>query len=228
MNFREIDWIKDTPKRPISLVASGVRASGKTFAIERIHPILEKKLRFAKTILISGTGKIQKGVFPFVGKKDRYEPSEMNEVIATIIDIQKKQSKGKRKPPHVCIILDDVLGTHSGGKRIRYSKELEFLFIAGRHYNISVILLLQALSGAVPPAIRSNADILMAWKTPSRVVRKFLVDNFLTIGESRKEAYRVLDTEIWNEPFKAMVVVQSNIQKSKDLSGFVFTYLAPK
>ena len=62
------DWINDTPKRPISILVDGIRNSGKTYMMERVIPTLIEKNNISKTILISGTGKIQ-GNFKFVKKK---------------------------------------------------------------------------------------------------------------------------------------------------------------
>ena len=41
--FRSYDWIKDTPERSVSIIVDGVSGSGKTYLINKIIPILDKK-----------------------------------------------------------------------------------------------------------------------------------------------------------------------------------------
>jgi len=220
------DWIKNTPKRPVSILVDGIRNSGKTYMMERVIPILIQKNNISKTILISGTGKIQ-GNFKFVKKNDRYEPGDMSDVIGKLLSIQKRKAKeSKKKPPRVMLILDDVVATTSNGKRLRYNKELEFLYIGGRHYNIDIITLVQNLL-AVPPSIRSNSDILVMFKTPSIGKQKFIIENFIsgTVGD-KNESRRILMEEVFNEPHRALIVNLHNIQKSQSIYDYVFFYKA--
>jgi hypothetical protein len=223
---KKYDWKKNTPKRPISMLVDGIRNSGKTYMMEKVLPILIEKNNISKTILISGTGKIQNN-FKFVDKKDRYEPSDMTDVINKLLNIQKRKAKEtKKKPPRIMLILDDVVATTSNGKKLRYNKSLEFLYIGGRHYNIDIITLVQNLL-AVPPSIRSNSDILVVFKTPSINKQKFLIDNFIsgTVGD-KNESRRILMEEIFNEPFQALVVNLHNIQKSKSIYDYVYFFKA--
>jgi len=224
--IKKYDWIKNTPKRPVSILVDGIRNSGKTFMMEKVIPVLVQKNNISKTILISGTGKIQNN-FKFVKKNDRYEPSDMSDVISKLLMIQKRKAKeNKKKPPRVMLILDDVVATTSNGKRLRYNKELEFLYIGGRHYNIDIITLVQNLL-AVPPSIRSNSDILVMFKTPSIGKQKFIIENFIsgTVGD-KNEARRILMEEIFNDAYRCLVVNLHDIQKSKTIYDYVFFYKA--
>jgi len=224
--IKKYDWNKNSPKRPISMLVDGIRNSGKTYMMEQVIPLLVEKNKISKTILISGTGKIQNN-FKFVKKNDRYEPAEMSEVIGKLLAIQKRKAKeNKKKPPRVMLILDDVVGTSSNGKRLRYNKELEFLYIGGRHYNIDIITLVQNLL-AVPPSIRSNSDILIMFKTPSINKQKFIIENFIsgTVGD-KNESRRILMEEVFTEPFRALIVNLHNIQKSQSIYDYVFFYKA--
>ena len=220
------NWEKNTPKRPISMLVDGIRNSGKTYMMEKIIPILVAKNNITKTILISGTGKIQNN-FKFVKKNDRYEPSDMSDVISKLLNIQKRKAKeSRRKPPRVMLILDDVVATSSNGKRLRYNKELEFLYIGGRHYNIDIITLVQNLL-AVPPSIRSNSDILVMFKTPSINKQKFIIENFIsgTVGD-KNESRRILMEEVFTEPYRALIVNLHDIQKSQTIFDYVFYFRA--
>ena len=222
----EYNWNKQTPKRPVSILVDGIRNSGKTYMMERVIPMLVEKNKISKVILISGTGKIQNN-FKFVKKSDRYEPSAMSDVISKLLSIQKRKAKeSKKKPPRVMLILDDVVATTSNGKRLRYNKELEFLYIGGRHYNIDVITLVQNLL-AVPPSIRSNSDILVMFKTPNLNKQKFIIENFIsgTVGD-KNESRRILMEEVFDEPFKSLIVNLHNIQKSKTIYDYVYYFKA--
>jgi hypothetical protein len=219
------DWVKDTPNRPISMLVDGIRNSGKSYLMEQIIPILINKNNVRKVILVSGTSKIQTN-FDFIRKQDKYEPSQLNDVIENLISIQTKKSKSGIKPPRVMLILDDVVATTSGGSKIRYNKNLEFLYIGGRHYHIDIITIVQNLL-AVPPSIRQNSDVLVIFKTPNLNKQKFIIDNFIsgTVG-NRKESRDLLMEQIFTEPYRALVVNLHNIQNAFSIYDYVYYYKA--
>ena len=223
--FRQYDWIKDSPSRPISVLVDGIRNSGKTYMMEKIIPDLIVNNGVNKVLLISGTGKIQDN-FKFVKKKDRYEPKDLSDVILKLLTIQKRKKEKDGQAPRIMLILDDVVATTSGGKSIRFNKELEFLYIGGRHYNIDIITLVQNLL-AVPPSIRQNTDVLVIFKTPNMNKQKFIIENFIsgTVGD-KKESRRLIMEEIFNEPYKALVINLHNIQKSNSIFDYVFFFKA--
>ena len=223
--FQKYDWEKNTPDRPISMLVDGIRNSGKSYLMEKILPMLIKKNNVQKTILISGTAKIQDS-YRFVKKNDKYEPQDLSDVIEKLIGIQLRKAKSGQKPPRIMLILDDVVATTSRGKKIRYNKNLEFLYIGGRHYNIDIITLVQNLL-AVPPSIRQNSDILVVFKTPNLLKQKFIIDNFIsgTVGD-RKESRELLMKQIFDEPFKALVINLHAIQKSFSIYDYVFYFKA--
>ncbi len=222
-DFNKYNWLEDSPSRPVSILVDGIRNSGKTYMMERIIPKLIKKNNVSKIILISGTGKIQDN-FKFVKDKDRYEPGQLSDVILKLLTIQKRKKESGKNTPRIMLILDDVVGTTSGGKSIRFNKELEFLYIGGRHYNIDIITLVQNLL-AVPPSIRSNTDVLVIFKTPSWNKIKFIIESFIsgTVG-NRKESRELIMEKIFNEPFKALVVNLHRIQQSNSIFDYVFFF----
>lgn len=224
-DFNKYNWLEDSPSRPVSILVDGIRNSGKTYMMERIIPKLIKKNNVSKIILISGTGKIQDN-FKFVKDKDRYEPGQLSDVILKLLTIQKRKKESGKNTPRIMLILDDVVGTTSGGKSIRFNKELEFLYIGGRHYNIDIITLVQNLL-AVPPSIRSNTDVLVIFKTPSWNKIKFIIESFIsgTVG-NRKESRELIMEKIFNEPFKALVVNLHRIQQSNSIFDYVFFFKA--
>ncbi len=224
-HIKMYDWEKDTPNRPISMLVDGIRNSGKSFLMENILPIIINKNNVRKIILISGTAKIQNN-FNFIRKEDKYEPSQMSEVLKNLVEIQLRKKKRNQTPPRVMVILDDVVGTSSNGKRLRYNKDLEFLYIGGRHYNIDIITIVQNLL-AVPPSIRQNSDILVIFKTPNLNKQKFIIDNFIsgTVGD-RRESRELLMEEIFTEPYRALVVNLHKIQNSFSIYDYVFYYKA--
>ena len=223
--FRQYDWESDTPDRPVSLLVDGIRNSGKSFLIEKVLPKFIEKNNVQKTILVSGTAKIQKN-FKFIKKKDKYDPSDLSDVIQKLVQIQLRKAKSGEKPPRIMIILDDVVATTSNNKKIRYNKDLEFLYIGGRHYNIDIITLVQNLL-AVPPSIRQNSDILVVFKTPNLNKQKFIIDNFIsgTVGD-RKQSRSLLMNQIFTEPYKALIINLHAIQKSFSIYDYVFHYKA--
>ncbi len=223
--FREYNWLENSPKRPVSILVDGIRNSGKTFMFEKVIPQLIIRNNVSKTILVSGTGKIQDN-FKFVKDKDRYEPKDLTDVILKLLTIQKRKKEKGGRAPRIMLILDDVVGTTSGNKSLRYNKELEFIYIGGRHYHIDIITLVQNLL-AVPPSIRQNTDVLVIFKTPSWNKQKFIIENFIsgTVGD-KKESRRLIMEEIFNEPYKALIINLHNIQKSNSIYDYVFFFKA--
>jgi len=224
-SFKKYDWQLDSPDRPVSIIVDGIRNSGKTYMFEKVIPQLISKNNINKTILVSGTSKIQDN-FAFVKDKDRYEPDQLTDVILKLLGIQKRKKQQGKNVPSVLLILDDVVGTTSGGRSLRYNKELNFLYIGGRHYKIHIVTLVQNLL-AVTPSIRQNTDVLVIFKTPNMNKQKFIIENFIsgTVG-NKKESRRLIMEEIFNEPFKALVVNLHQIQKSQSIYDYVFYYKA--
>lgn len=95
----------------------------------------------------------------------------------------------------ILIVMDDCVNDNS----VRRSPYLNLLAIGGRHIHISVIILSQLVagSGSVPPAVRTQADMIAVVAQPrSRVERELLAEQYLTSENrpgSKVEGLQVLN-----------------------------------
>jgi len=76
-----------------------------------------------------------------------------------LINEQKKiiADRGKKKSPHIWIIMDDCLGSKKLNNT--YSNVVNQLFFKGRHYNISISLVSQVYK--IPRSIRLNTNCIV-------------------------------------------------------------------
>ena len=222
MEFRKYNWVKDTPDRSIAMIIDGVSGSGKTFLVNNIIPQLNKKKKYKKIILISSTSHLSGDFNKTVKKKNQYKAEKIDNVLNNLVEIQINKMKEKKKD-NILVILDDVIGTT--GKNIRYSQTLQKAFTSFRHLNIGIILILQDISGKTAPTLRLNATHIIMFKTNNYKKKLYLVENFLSVDNNKKIGYNLL-SQIWNEPYKSIVVNQWAIQKANNLNEFIFYYKA--
>lgn len=128
----------------------------------------------------------------------------------------------KSTMPHHLVILDDVVDDNS----VRYSKALNRLAVAGRHWFFTVILLSQCIcgSGSVPPIIRINADCIICVYNPrSKQERTLLSTQYLSPGSADpKEGLKLL-ADITRVPFRNIVIDVTNTTATA-YNQFLYTY----
>ena len=220
MEFKKFDFEKNMPDRAPAILVDGVSGSGKTYLIQKILPILNKKYNFKKIIVISSTSDLS-GDFNMIKKSNHYKPDKMNIVLNNLVTLQRENIKNKIKN-NVLVIMDDVIGTTGGN--LRYNKILEKGFTSFRHLNIGLILLLQDIGGKTPPSIRLNATTIIMFKNNNFRKKKYIVEQFLSVDNNKKKGYEILNT-IWNEAYKVIVINQYDVQKSNNLD-YVYYYKA--
>jgi hypothetical protein len=218
--FRSYDWHNDIPDRSVSIIVDGVSGSGKTYLINKVIPLLDRKKNYSKILLISSTSHLS-GDFKQIPKKHQYKAKNINEVIKNLIEVQMRFIK-QNKRPKVLLILDDVIGTT--GSSLRHNSLLERAFTNFRHLNICIILILQDISKA-RPSLRLNATHIIMFKNNNYNKKRYIIENFLTIDGNKKEGYKLLNN-IWDRPYKSLIINQWNIQRSDSLFDYVFYYIA--
>ncbi len=88
--------------------------------------------------------------------------------IARLVEAQNRRGDDA---PRVLLVLDDVLTSD-----LRNNDTVTKLFTQGRHSRISVVLVSQAWSGALAPAVRKNADLIFLLRCRSGVENKLIRD----------------------------------------------------
>ena len=93
-----------------------------------------------------------------------FQPAVLEKIIkyqAKRVKALKQQADRTGKPvraPHVCIILDDVVG---GAESVSRSGPLNWLYASGRHLAMSCILCTQSATVCSSPLIKTNSTLCL-------------------------------------------------------------------
>jgi hypothetical protein len=226
--INEFEW-NDLPEHPACVFAS-MRRSGKTHLLNHVLYNMNKNPKFTwDCVFVFSATSIVQDSFKYVPKSFHWKQLE-NDVINSMLDKQqevidkwRKDGEPKeRQPPRILVILDDVIGD----RKLYYAPPIIRIFTEGRHSRVTIFLLSQKLTGAVPPKIRENADIMVFFRQPSYDYRRDIVNNYLVMQQDKKVAYEYLD-KVWDKPYKALIIYVSKSQHCRSLDEFCFSYLAP-
>lgn len=195
----------------------GIRRSGKTVMLRYMLKLMEERLSEHKVYLFSSTAEISPEQYDFVPKKAKFP--NINEIefdLGEIIGKQKAAIKrfhenDDEEPSPILVVLDDCVSE----EKIRHSPSLNTLAVAGRHINISVVILSQVVtgSGSVPPIIRTQADAIFVVANPrSEVERKLLAEQYLTAENSfagKQKGLQVLGAATSTQ-YRALVILTTD------------------
>lgn len=199
----------DFPERPSVLLVSQRRA-GKSTALRSL--LKEHGFKYDEIYVISQTAKFNNDYY-FV-KPDHIFPVEvMDTLIPLILNAAEEDILKKRRVERL-IILDDVMGY------VRNNDAVSSLFTRGRHFNISVFLVVQRIS-AVKPEIRNNSDIVMSALSKSKDVQDFFVNEFLSANFDKNEA-NSLFRRVTDKPFH--FIVAENHKQTINPEDFIRYY----
>lgn len=208
----------------------GIRRSGKTVMLRQMLKELEDRLTEHKVYLFSTTAEVSPEQYDFVPKKAKFP--NINEIefdLGEIIGKQKAAIKrhhenGDEEPSPILVILDDCVSE----EKIRHSPSLNTLAVAGRHINISVVILSQVVtgSGSVPPIIRTQADAIFVVANPrSEVERKLLAEQYLTAENSfagKQKGLQVLGAATSTQ-YRALVILTTD-SSARRFTEYLHTY----
>lgn len=135
-----------------------------------------------------------------------WDSAQLLSILTVAREAKRKHLSGESKqaPPRILIILDDVID-----EKLHNDPFLKKAFALGRHLNISIITSIQHIN-VYGPLIRSNADVVVLFKTQSLNVMQLIHENFMGVtAAGRAETARIVDalTEDWNV---LMIVKQNN------------------
>jgi len=131
------------PRHPSRVIFNGKSGSGKTNLLINlmIKPDMYKSY-FDEVYLISPTANKGDDLPKFLELDEKHIFTDLDpEIVERILSdqMQKVEEKGIAKSPKVCVILDDIQSSPS----FMRSNPFTQLFIAGRHYNLSVFVCCQ-------------------------------------------------------------------------------------
>ena len=206
------------------------RGGGKTHLTGYLVSELQKRRKYTAAFLFSNTALIQQGSYPYIPTMNKFEDLELlPELIKKqqeVIEYNKKSRNKSKKRSTILIILDDIIS----GNQVRKSKEITDIFILGRHARdkygslMDTIVLSQSFSGLTPTQ-RKNNDYVLSGRVDSYVDRKALVEAYLTVNNSRKNAYKFLRS--LNETDYAFLMIWITKSNKKDIMDFTYGFQAP-
>lgn len=188
--------------------------SGKTHLIKYILYSLIQQQRFDYGLIISPTAANgQWNVVPAEYVHDAWD----DDTITRLINKQKRFAKEGKKV-NCFLVLDDVLGSVNLN-----SKLFTFLITAGRQFNISIFLIVQKWTSAIPPIVRQNAEYIMLLRQPDAGVIKQLWIEYGANYGTLQEWFNLFKNEV--QDFRALVI--NNLTQSNKKEDIYSTIKAP-
>ena len=218
----EFEPFEHLPDDAFFIIFYGLRRCGKTTMLRHLLYTLEPFLVEHQLYLFSTTAEVSPNEYDFVPPDAKFHDlSQLETELGRILGKQKRLLKDFHDgvadtPAPILMILDDCVSENI----IRHSPSLNTLAVAGRHMNISVVLLSQVVSGSgsVPPIIRTQADCIFVVANPrSEVERKLLIEQYLTPSntfEMKTKAQIVLE-EATSEQYRALVILTTDSSARK-------------
>tara|TARA_R110002020_G_scaffold411262_4_gene620923 strand:- start:1529 stop:2404 length:876 start_codon:yes stop_codon:yes gene_type:complete len=211
------------------ILVQAPRRSGKTTLVESMIHQYRKKNKVDLVLLYSKSN----AGFKQIPQKYRFRTlNTLPQLIDTQLNIKKANTKRKNVfiKSNVIVIIDDFIdGTKTD---VKSSDILVKMATMGRHLshndnsNLMVIFLSQVLT-AIPPTMRLNIDYLITFKIASRVERKSVTEQYLTLKSGRgglSEAYNLFDV-VNSDDYLALVINATKSNKYR-YSDYVFKYIA--
>jgi len=211
------------------ILVQSQRRSGKTTLVESMIHEYRKKNKVDLVVLYSKSN----AGFKQIPQKYRFRTLDtLPQLVDTQLQVKKANTKRKNEMinSNIIVIIDDFI---DGSKTdVRRSDLLIKMSTMGRHLshnehsNMMVIFLSQLMT-AIPPVMRRNMDYIITFKIASRVERKSVTEEFLTLKSGRgglSEAYNLFDV-VNSDDYLALVINATKSNKY-NYSDYVFKYIA--
>ena len=179
------------------------------------------KTWYAQVYLFSTTADLQPDLYDFIEPKNRFNGFDeakleqlWNQQEKIVMSLKRNKSK---ELPHILLIFDDI----TSDPRVKKSPILNKLFVAGRHLCFAQIILSQTFTG-LPPTIRTNVDVAIAFYLDSQVDREAFSKQYLSTKNVRLGI--MIFERITREPYQAIVCL--NFKTSQNPEDVIRTYVA--
>ncbi len=224
--FNIIDEYND--RRNFSCTITAKRCTGKSVLLKDLCYQMNKAEWFSKVFVFSLTADLQPELFNFVKKEDVYIGFNEEKIIEIwnkqrqlVEKIQKqfpKANAGDGKViPNILLIFDDLISI----PEVKNSEILKRLFVAGRHLGIAQFFLTQQFK-SIPPVLRSNVDIAIAFYLDNYDCREDFAKSYLS---TKKVKIGIMIFEnITKEPYQAIVAMNNKVTQNPEES--IRTYVA--
>ncbi|GAQ91699.1 hypothetical protein KFL_008360070 [Klebsormidium nitens] len=196
-----------------SIVIIGRRGTGKTTLIT---DILYRKRDLPAGLVMSGTEDGNSYYRQFIPDTFIYGAYD-EDVICKLIARQKNMKRLNAKHSECFLLLDDCLFN----PKILKGDTMRFLFMNGRHFNITLILAAQWVMD-IPPAIRANSDYVFVFNDPIVNNRKRFFEHYFGVFRSFQQFEAVY--KACTSDFECMVL--DNTLQSSNPEDCIFWYKA--
>lgn len=183
VNLKKFDC-KNAMKKKFNAIVVGKRNTGKSVLISEILYYLSKQ-KMPRACVFSATEESNRFFCKFVPDSFIFDDSSVEHRLEAIVAEQKKLQIQKQMGElsrdtdlGMVIVLDDI-GYNKGVLR---SKIVRYLFLNGRHLEITMIVALQHLM-QLTVDLRSNSDYVICLKEGNKNIIKNLHDNFFGVFE---------------------------------------------
>jgi hypothetical protein len=205
------------------VVLVGRRGCGKSVCV---RDILKYHRDIPVGTVISSTepaNKFFSKMVPPIFIHEEFNPSLIENVLKRQRMIMKRQEKevamygSSDIDPRAFLIMDDVLHDSSWQK----DKGIKFVFTAGRHVKLFLIIAMQYVLG-IPPSLRTNVDYIFILRENILSNRKRIYEAFCGMFPTFEAFVQVMDQ--CTENYECLVIDQTT--KSNKLEDMVYWYRA--
>ena len=209
-----------------TIIINAKRGSGKSTMVRELMNYFNSSLHYPVCVLCSYSEKVDPYYSFFLPPSYIYEDCErmISKVLKRQIEMknlnnQRIKEGNKQIDDRILVVMDDCI---SDSKLWRKSKDLAEIFYNGRHYNITLVIVSQDIV-AIPPAFRSNIDIVMLFNTSIQEEIKKLYQHYAGEFSSVQEFKDTLTTVC--QDYGILIILKRGF-KSTNLSDKIFRYRA--
>lgn len=189
--------------------------SGKSTLVSELSRQMMTAGKVDRIVVLCPTSDLQPETYYFISKNhpENLITNPTDELIQEILE-QQKQSKLNGTNIRSLLILDDVIGENMKFKSADVWKKVA---TSVRHYNMSVLLLLQNISGEIPPILKDAASTIFVTNARNRDLEQiYNLQNHFT----NKKLFR----DYVNENTDNYGVVRFNIRSKDGTRALAFRY----
>jgi hypothetical protein len=229
-DLSKLDYKAIIPDWGFTMTLLAPRSGGKTHLLNHLIYNLHKQRKYTAVFLFSHTALVQQGSYGFIPTVNKFDDLEHLEELLHRQEAQisnnKRKVKGKFIRSTILIIPDDII-TDS---EFRKNSALQKIFVQGRHQrdgkgSLTDCVILSQHFTALSPLVRKNTDFICMGRMDGYSDRKQLVESYLSITNSRKEAYLFLRS--LNEVPYAFLIIWNTKSNKKHLTDYTFGIQAP-
>jgi len=176
------------------------------------------KNKVKTAFLFSPTSEIANNPMDFVPMHYRYkefDPDVVERILTRQEFLIRNDPKGNH---HTLLIVDDIMATLDP----KSQKVLDKIFVAGRHFQISIVVCFQYVKREFSTIMRTNCDYVFIFNQTNYNNKESLVLDYLSTTENKKLGFALMNK--YADGYQCLVV--NNTSTSNDYEDFCFYFKA--